>query len=81
MMTKWNYLIEDDDSHDLALDDDDPALVVDADSARMLQDVRAEFTDELAVLVVDLNLKFRFKRKSYIVIYLSVKVSKYFKVT
>ena len=34
----------------------------------MLQDVRAEFTDELAVLVVDLNLKFRFKRESYLIV-------------
>ena len=50
-------LIEDDDPHDLALDDDDAALVVDADAARVLQDVGAEFADELAVLVVDLDLE------------------------
>ncbi len=50
-------LVKDDDPHNLALDDDDPALVVDADSARMLQNVGAEFPDELSVLIVDLNLK------------------------
>ena len=51
------YLIEDDDAHDLALDDDDAALVVDADAARVLQDVRTELAHELTVLVVDLDLK------------------------
>ena len=51
------YLIEDDDAHDLALDDDDAALVVDADAARVLQDVRPELAHELTVLVVDLDLK------------------------
>ena len=50
------YLIEDDDAHDLALDDDDAALVVDADAARVLQDVGAELAHELPVLVVDLHL-------------------------
>ena len=49
-------LVEDDDPHDLALDDDDAALVVDADAARVLQDVGAELADELAVLVVDLEV-------------------------
>ena len=52
-----SYLIEDDDAHDLALDDDDAALVVDADAARVLQDVRTELAHELTVLVVDLDLK------------------------
>ena len=51
------YLVEDDDAHDLALDDDDAALVVDADAARVLQDVRPELAHELTVLVVDLDLK------------------------
>ena len=51
------YLIEDDDAHDLALHDDDAALVVDADAARVLQDVRTELAHELTVLVVDLDLK------------------------
>ena len=50
-------LVKDDDPHDLALHDDDPALVVDADAARVLEDVGAEFADELAVLVVDLDLR------------------------
>ena len=48
--------VEDEHTHDLALDDHDASLVVDADAARMLQDVGAELADELAVLVVDLNL-------------------------
>lgn len=56
------HLVKDDDSHDLALDDNDSALVVDADSARMLQNVGAEFAHELTVLVVDLNLEIK-KRK------------------
>ena len=51
------HLVEDDDAHDLALDDDDAALVVDADAARVLQDVRTELAHELTVLVVDLDLK------------------------
>ena len=50
-------LIEDDDPHDLALDDDDAALVVDAHAARVLQDVGAELAHKLAVLVVDLDLQ------------------------
>ena len=50
-------LIEDDDPHDLALDDDDAALVVDAHAARVLQDVGAELAHELTVLVVDLDLE------------------------
>jgi len=49
-------LIEDDDPHDLALDDDDPALVVDADAARVLKDVGTELSHELPVLVVQLDL-------------------------
>ena len=53
------YLIKYDDPHDLALDDDDPALVVDAHAARMLQNVCAELADKLAVLVVDLDLERR----------------------
>ena len=53
----YMYLVEDDDAHDLALDDDDAALVVDADAARVLQDVGTELAHELAVLVVYLHLK------------------------
>ena len=49
-------LVKDDDPHDLALDDDDPALDVDADAARMLQNVGSELADELPVLVVQLDL-------------------------
>jgi len=49
-------LVEDDDAHHLALHHDDPALVVDADAAGVLQDVGAELANELAVLVVDLDL-------------------------
>ena len=49
-------LVKDDDAHHLALHHDDPALVVDADAAGVLQDVGAELADELAVLVVDLDL-------------------------
>ena len=56
-------LIKDDDPHDFALDDDDAALVVDAHAARVLQDVGAKLADELAVLVVDLDLEFRCKPK------------------
>ena len=40
----------------LALDNNDPALVVHADAAGVLEYVRAKLPDELSVLVVDLNL-------------------------
>ena len=49
-------LIEDDDPHHLALHDNDHALLIDTDTARMLKDVGTKLTDELAILVVDLNL-------------------------
>ena len=50
------HLIENDDAHHFALDDDDAALAVDRDAARMLQHVGSEFASKLAVLVVDLDL-------------------------
>lgn len=50
------HLIEDEHAHHLALDHDDTALVVHGHASRMLQNVRAELANELAVLVVDLNL-------------------------
>ena len=50
------HLVEDDDAHHLTLHDDDPALVVDGDAARVLEDVRPELANELPVLVVDLYL-------------------------
>ena len=40
----------------LALDNNDPSLVVHADAAGVLEYVRAKLPDELSVLVVDLNL-------------------------
>ncbi len=43
----------------LALYDDDAALVVDTDAARVLQDVRAKLAHKLTVLVVDLDLMSR----------------------
>ena len=43
----------------LAFDDDDAALVVDTDAARVLQDVRAKLAHKLPVLVVDLDLMSR----------------------
>lgn len=52
----YGYLIKNDDPHDLALNDDDAALIVDAYATRMLKNVCSKFTDELAVLVVDLDL-------------------------
>ena len=51
------HLVEDDDAHDLALYHDNEALGVYADAAGMLEDVSTELTDELTVLIVDLNLK------------------------
>ena len=53
------HLIKYDDTHHLALNNDDSALVVHRHSSRMLKDIRAKFTDKLAILVVDLNLKIR----------------------
>ena len=49
--------VEDDDPHDLALDDDDAAAVVRGDSAGMLQDVCSELPDELSVLGEYLDLQ------------------------
>lgn len=50
------HQVEDDDAHDLALDDHDAVLRVHADASRVLQDVRAEFAQKVPVLVVDLDL-------------------------
>ena len=49
--------VEDDDPHDLALDDDDAAAVVRGDSTGMLQDVGSELPDELTVLGEHLDLQ------------------------
>jgi len=51
-----SHLIKNNDTHDLALDNNDPPLVVHADAAGMLENVRAKLPDKLSVLVVDLNL-------------------------
>ena len=48
--------IENDDTHHLALDHHNTTLGVDADSARMLQDIGAELAQKVTVLIVDLNL-------------------------
>lgn len=48
--------VEDDDAHHFAFNHDDVTLFVDADAAWMLKDVGAEFAQELAVLIVDLDL-------------------------
>ena len=40
----------------LALDDNDPAFVVDANTTRVLKDVRPKLPHKLPVLVVDLDL-------------------------
>ena len=52
-------LVEDDHAHDFTLDDDDAALAVNRDAARVLQDVRTELAHKLSVLVVDLHLMSR----------------------
>lgn len=51
-----SVLIENNDTHDFALDHNDAPLAVDCDAARVLQNVRAELADKLAVLIVDLDL-------------------------
>lgn len=48
--------VKDNDAHDLALNHNDSALIVNTNSTRMLEDVSAEFAQELAILIVDLNL-------------------------
>ena len=57
-MTKIIALIVEDldDPHDLALDDDDPSIVVCGHTTRMLEDVRTELADKLSILSEDLNL-------------------------
>ena len=59
LLEKISVLVEDDDSHDLALHYDDPAHSVHADAARVLQDVGSKLTDELAILRVDLHLEIK----------------------
>lgn len=49
-------LIKNDDSHDFAFYDDDSPLVVDGHSSWMLENVGTKFANELAILVVDLDL-------------------------
>ena len=51
-------LVEDDNAHHFALHHDDPALVVHGHPAGVLQNVGTKFADELAVLVINLDLKF-----------------------
>lgn len=51
-----SHLIEDDNTHDLALNNDDSSFVVNTNAARMLKDVGAKLSNKLSVLVVDLNL-------------------------
>jgi hypothetical protein len=50
------HQVEDDDTHDLALDDHDAVLRVYANASRVLKDVGAEFAKKVTVLVVDLDL-------------------------
>ena len=49
----------------LALHHDDPAFVVNANSARMLKDVRAKLSHKLTVLVVYLDLMRRRPKKQH----------------
>lgn len=49
-------LVKNDHSHHLALDHNNPPFVVDANTPRVLQDVGSKLADELAVLVVNLDL-------------------------
>lgn len=51
-----SHLIKNNDTHDLALDNNDPPLVVHADAPGVLENIRAKLPDKLSVLVVDLNL-------------------------
>ena len=49
--------VEDNDPHDLAFDDNNPAPAVSGDSPWVLKDVGAKLPDEVAELGKDLNLK------------------------
>jgi hypothetical protein len=51
--------VENDDSHDLALDNDNSSLTIDTDTTGMLKNVGTEFAQKLAILIVDLNLMSR----------------------
>jgi len=51
-----SHLIKDDDPHHLALNNDDPTLVVNCDAPWMLKDVSTKLAHKLAILVVDLYL-------------------------
>lgn len=55
----FSYLVKNDDPHDLAFDNNDSSLVVHTDTTWMLQDVGAELANELTILIVNLNLKFK----------------------
>ena len=48
--------VEDDDPHDLALNDDDPATVVCGHTTGMLEYVCTELADKLSILSEDLTL-------------------------
>lgn len=50
-------LVEDDDSHNLAFDHDDPAFIVDRHASRVLQDIGTKFSHELPILVINLDLE------------------------
>lgn len=56
LLQNISVLIENNDTHDFALDHNDAPLAVDCDAARVLQNIRAELADKLAVLIVDLDL-------------------------
>lgn len=51
-----SHQIEYNHTHHLALDNNNAHLRIDANAARMLQDIGAEFAQKLSVLIVDLNL-------------------------
>jgi hypothetical protein len=49
--------VEDDDPHDLALHNNDAAMIVSGDSTRMLENVGSKLPDELSILGEDLDLQ------------------------
>ena len=56
----------------LALDHNNPSFVVNANTARVLQDIRPKLPHKLPVLVVDLNLVCRRPEKAKFLISLNV---------
>ncbi len=50
-------LIKDDDSHDLALHNNDSTLIVHTNTPGMLQNVGSKLAHKLAILVINLDLK------------------------